>query len=259
MRAAQVPATGPGRYGASLSLALLELLEQKAEWVSKNIVLLAAADGAAVRSWLKDYHSHESQGAAAMVRAGAIRGAVVLDLRPPGRSERRLALLAPGSNGQLPNMDLINTVVRVSQRRFSVVLDREVGHDAFAVGRAAAEGSGLLPAATGLWYWPRLEALLRFMQRTAFGPTGWHAHFLEYNVDAVTLASIPGEGGGRNTRADQARGGVTWRRPVTLRNRASRLFPALSARLPPARTHAAQRRTPCPPPPTVRTALKQSS
>ena len=88
-------------------------------------------------------------------------------VRRPGRTERRLALLAPGSNGQLPNMDLINTVVRVTPRQFTLVLDRNAGSDAFSAAGAAAEESGLLPAATGAWYWPRLEAVLRFMQVSA--------------------------------------------------------------------------------------------
>ncbi|CAG8774413.1 13857_t:CDS:2, partial [Racocetra fulgida] len=82
---------------------------------SKDIIILISDGGeAGVQAWLESYHDHKQSGIEAsplFLRSGAIQAAINLDF--PGTSNYKALGLFFGLNGQLPNLDLINTVVRV--------------------------------------------------------------------------------------------------------------------------------------------------
>eukprot|EP00727_Mastigamoeba_balamuthi_P013846 m51a1_g9084 putative glycosylphosphatidylinositol anchor attachment (628) ;mRNA; f:34272-36281 len=185
--------------GAALSLASL-LARQR--WLAKDVVVaLLEGSDAAVPLWLADPRAPGSPAG-----ASALQEALVLRLSraggAPGAS--RLAVLVDGANGQLPNLDLLNSVARVAAREgvpeSQLALTRAARPCSEAAGRVAAwaaradallrealagagVGQGLGPLDVG-----RLETMLGFVERQARGlPSGDHAHFNRRRVDSVTL------------------------------------------------------------------------
>ena len=86
------------------------------------------------QAWLHAYHVDPLASPLALeslpMRAGVIRAAVNLDLRATGGGA--VAVLAAGLNGQLPNLDLVNTAVAaLHDQRIPVRLDRCVSYHRF--------------------------------------------------------------------------------------------------------------------------------
>jgi hypothetical protein len=193
--------SGTDPSGLALLLDFMRKLS-KARWVAKDVVLLATSSplsrrdglGFGLHKWLQQYHASEAD---SMVHVGRIRAAIVVDM--PGGDYRRLALALPGLNGGLPNMDMFN-LWQMSWARHSGG-SRGQHRLLPAAGAARDEFSGVLatvePHLTALLgddkalplvlYVERLMNILRFMAQLAFSPSGSHAHFLRYNIDAITL------------------------------------------------------------------------
>ncbi|RLN10143.1 hypothetical protein BBJ28_00025502, partial [Nothophytophthora sp. Chile5] len=122
--------------GLFLGLALLKYLA-RAKWLAKDVILLVADDGVldgsdgyapGSEAWLQAYHLDpvESglQGALPM-RAGVIRAAVNLETMEDSRRVDSVGIYMAGMNGQLPNLDLVNTAVRAfRQHQVPTILDR---------------------------------------------------------------------------------------------------------------------------------------
>lgn len=143
-------------------------------WLAKDVVVVAAASGPALGAWLDDY---VARGA----RAGALQAAVCLDVPSAiGRAARfrDVNVRLHGANGQLPNLDMLNVVVRIAAK---------TGFP----GRIALDPSSTSPLLAMLP--PAQRELAGFMARQAAGlPTGDHAYFTRYRIDAITLtASVP--------------------------------------------------------------------
>ncbi|TYZ68814.1 hypothetical protein PybrP1_011661 [[Pythium] brassicae (nom. inval.)] len=171
-----------GKYsGVALALALLEYLVD-AKWLAKDV----------------------AQGELPM-RAGVIRAAVNLETLGRASDAGVMGVFTAGINGQLPNLDLVNTaVLALHGEHIPVALDRRTG-DGNArllawLRRVAVDA--LVPVAHRAAvreYLSNLSGMLRFMTTLATGPSGAHAHFIRYNIDSVTLSALPGGGGDRAT------------------------------------------------------------
>jgi glycosylphosphatidylinositol transamidase len=109
------------------------------------------------------------------LKSGALQGAIAIDYAQEHRFES-VHVVYDGINGQLPNLDLINSVVSIAggQMGMGVALQEMWKHD---------DG-----------YPDRLKTMLRGMLKQGLGvASGPHSSFIPYHVDAVTLQPF-GEG-----------------------------------------------------------------
>ncbi|KAL1203324.1 hypothetical protein V5N11_029212 [Cardamine amara subsp. amara] len=202
--------------------SLFSLLS-RVTWLSKDIIWLVAdsryGDYRPVAAWLAEYHTpsfkvsdqlkcDELNTADNFRRAGTVAAALVLKV--DGRSERFediLSIYADASNGQMPNLDLINVVnyLAVHRQGFHVKVEKVVsllssswlkivGEIFEAVGKVAhtlnPDWKFGIPAAE---YIEGSATLASSLYSQAFGiPTGPHGAFRDYQVDAITLKISPG-------------------------------------------------------------------
>ncbi|EFW99949.1 GPI transamidase component [Grosmannia clavigera kw1407] len=179
--------------GVALALALARYFRRWSLW-SKDLIFLFPPDSlAGPQAWVDAYHdAHDGRQVSALPRkSGALQGAVALDYTragmnggqdlpagPDGRPASRYSdtrfsavhVVYDGVNGQLPNLDLINTVVAIAGGQMGTAVSlQHVWHHADS------------PA-------DRLRTMLRGMLRQGVGAaTGPHSAFMAYHVDAVTL------------------------------------------------------------------------
>ncbi|CAG8511788.1 20515_t:CDS:10 [Gigaspora margarita] len=145
---------------------------------SKDIIILITDGGeAGVQAWLESYHDHKQSGIEAsplLLRSGAIQAAINLDF-PGTSSYKALGIFFEGLNGQLPNLDLINTVIRVCHVSNSIpIMIHDSGH------YYTHYDSGD--------YRSSFYNLIKSMKYQALGhPTGSHGLFFRYKIDAITL------------------------------------------------------------------------
>ncbi|KAK7744336.1 Glycosyl phosphatidyl inositol protein transamidase complex subunit [Diatrype stigma] len=172
------------RGGLALSLALARYFKRWSLW-SKDIVLVFPPDTrTGTQAWVDAYHdAHDPRLVSPLpLKSGALQGAVALDYPQEGDSGRfeSVHIVYDGVNGQLPNLDLINSVVNIANGQGQgSTLQRMWKH------RGAA-------------YEDRLRTMLRGMVSQGLGhATGAHSAFIPYHVDAVTIQPVSGSNGGR--------------------------------------------------------------
>ncbi|KAF9149155.1 Glycosyl phosphatidyl inositol protein transamidase complex subunit [Linnemannia schmuckeri] len=150
---------------------------------SKDIIFVVS-DGEAegLQAWLKAYHgneesTYERHEEPLRVRSGAIQAALNLDFAGTG-DYNALGIFFEGVNGQLPNLDMINTINLISMGIAPVELTL---HDE------------LVPYTDNMTknYLNSLRKMLYQMKYQAVGtPTGNHGLYLKYKIDAITLYGI---------------------------------------------------------------------
>ena len=180
------------------ALALLLALTTKlrdAPWLAKDLCWLVpdarvAGPVPATDAWLREYHHPSGSAGERFGRVGAIQQAYAVEL-PRGASFDRLRVSMEGRNGALPNMDLVSVAIALGR---GLVTTRG---DATRVKRPELEGgwarveSAARPlvgrrAAAG--YVGDARSVVAFMRRLASGtPTGAHASFKSFAMDAITL------------------------------------------------------------------------
>lgn len=145
---------------------------------SKDIIFLITSDSwAGPQAWVDAYHDTHSLSSAGSLplKSGALQGVIVLDY-PHSHRFDSIHIVYDGVNGQLPNLDLLNTVAAIAggQMGIGVSLQRMWKHN-----------SG---------YQDRLKTMLRGMFNQGLGhASGPHSSFIPYHVDAITL-QVVGEG-----------------------------------------------------------------
>ena len=166
------------RNGVALVLSLARYFRRWSLW-SKDIVFLVTPDSAAgPQAWVDAYHdAHNVAGGVASLplKSGALQGAIAIDYVQEHRF-KNVHIIYDGVNGQLPNLDLINSVVSIAggQMGMGVALQEMWQHDD--------------------QYPDRLRTMLRGMLKQGLGlASGAHSSFIPYHVDAVTLQPF-GEG-----------------------------------------------------------------
>ncbi|KAK4146624.1 rhomboid protein 2 [Dichotomopilus funicola] len=165
------------RNGVPLALTLLRYFKRWSLW-SKDIILLLTPDSiAGPQAWVDAYHdAHDPARVASLpLKSGLLQGAIAIDYAQEGRFES-LHVVYDGVNGQLPNLDLINSIVNIAGGQMGIgVALQEMWH----------HNNG---------YQDRLSTMLRGMLKQGFGlASGPHSSFIPYHVDAVTLRPF-GEG-----------------------------------------------------------------
>ncbi|KAK4653200.1 Glycosyl phosphatidyl inositol protein transamidase complex subunit [Podospora pseudocomata] len=165
------------KNGVPLVLTLARYFKRWSLW-SKDIIILLSPDSiAAPQAWVDAYHdAHDSSRVASLpIKSGALQGAIAIDYVQENRF-KSVHIVYDGVNGQLPNLDLINSVVNIAggQMGMGVALQEMWNHNDK--------------------YPDRLRTMLRGMLKQGLGlASGPHSSFIPYHVDAVTLQPF-GEG-----------------------------------------------------------------
>lgn len=165
------------RSGVALVLTLARYFKRWSLW-SKDIIFLVTPDSrAGPQAWVDAYHdAHDTYGVSSLpLKSGALQGALAIDFPFDHRFES-LHIVYDGVNGQLPNLDLFNTIVSIAsgQMGISVSLQQMWKHTDE--------------------YRSRLTTMLRGMLSQGLGhASGPHSSFIPYHIDAVTLQPY-GEG-----------------------------------------------------------------
>ncbi|KAF9338343.1 Glycosyl phosphatidyl inositol protein transamidase complex subunit [Podila minutissima] len=167
-----------------------EALVLSAPWISRDkirsshmskdiIFVVSDGDTEGLQAWLKAYHgneqnTYERSEEALKIRSGAIQAALNLDFAGTG-DYNALGIFFEGVNGQLPNLDMINSVADIAATVAPVELTL---HDE------------LVPVTENVTknYINSLKRMLYMMKYQAVGtPTGNHGLYLKYKIDAITL------------------------------------------------------------------------
>ncbi|KAI3319030.1 Glycosylphosphatidylinositol:protein transamidase, GAA1 component [Xylariaceae sp. AK1471] len=162
------------RNGVALALTLARYFKRWSLW-SKDIILVIPPDSrAGIQAWVDAYHdAHDSSKVASLpIKSGALQGAVAIDYPHEGRFEG-VHIVFDGVNGQLPNLDLINSVNNIANGQMSMhsFIQERFGHSDK--------------------YNDRLKTMLRGMLNQGLGhAVGPHSSFIPYHVDAVTLQPV---------------------------------------------------------------------
>ncbi|XP_020571275.1 GPI transamidase component gaa1 isoform X2 [Phalaenopsis equestris] len=230
------------KLNEALSLALaysVFSLLSRVVWLAKDIVWLAAdsryGEYTSVASWLKDYYnpffssdsgkfgidmcfekkenhgddktSFDCSAYDDFRRAGTMAAALVLKVMDQERSERdRIDIYAEASNGQMPNLDLINIVHYLAVHRQG--LHVKVGTFGFLLNSALLKHLGetlqrlsrLVQSLNPGWklgvksadFIEGTATLASSMYYQALGvPTGPHGAFRDFQIDAITMELSP--------------------------------------------------------------------
>ncbi len=159
------------RSGVALVLTLARYFKRWSLW-SKDIIFLVTADSkAGPQAWVDAYHdTHQSDAVQSLpLKSGALQGAVVIDYPFDHRFES-IHIVYDGINGQLPNLDLLNTVVSIASGQMGIGTSlQKMWHHSDS-------------------YKDRLQTMLRGMMNQGLGhASGPHSSFIPYHVDAITL------------------------------------------------------------------------
>ncbi|KAF4512110.1 hypothetical protein G6O67_001292 [Ophiocordyceps sinensis] len=159
------------RNGVALALTLARYFKRWSLW-SKDIIILVPPDSrAGTQAWVDAYHdAHDPSTVASLpLKSGALQGAVAIDY-PSEQPFDGIHIIYDGTNGQLPNLDVINSIVNIAggQMGIQTAIQDMKHHD----GR----------------YSDRLKTMLRGMLNQGLGNSaGPHSSFIPYHVDSVTL------------------------------------------------------------------------
>lgn len=168
---------GQANIGAmSIAAALARYFTRMSIW-QKNIIFVFPHDGHAVlRSWVEAYHSSLDD------TPGSIEAAIVMEYASALDNFSHMELFYEGLNGQLPNLDLINTVTTIARNeQIKVSIQGAAGDD--------------LDRNT---YFTRLRTLLTGILNLAISglsETGPGCEsFSGWQIQAITIRAV-GEGG----------------------------------------------------------------
>ncbi|ORY05097.1 Gaa1-domain-containing protein [Basidiobolus meristosporus CBS 931.73] len=167
--------------GVSMLLSLAKFLKKFTFWSKDIVVVIADKNTAGIQAWLDAYHGvpkHDDE--QIFVRSGAIQGALNLDFPGTG-SYSSLGIFFEGLNGQLPNLDLINTVVQICRYEgISVTLHKPASKLDIYAPRS---------------YTKSLHTMLTTMKyQASCHPSGVHGLFHRYKIDAISLHGVSGSG-----------------------------------------------------------------
>lgn len=164
--------------GVTLLLTLARYFSRWSLW-SKDIILLVTPDtSAGPQAWIDAYLSQHDPGTvdSLSLKSGTIQGVICIDF-PFRHSFHALQISYDGINGQLPNLDLINTAIQISQSQSGIPTLLQKQH-LYAKPERQHH------------YLNRLTVLGHGMRNQAAGlSTGAHSVFMPYHIDAITLTA----------------------------------------------------------------------
>lgn len=161
--------------GVLLAMGLAKYFARWTVW-SKNIIVVFPSNGQeALRLWVKAYHTGMD------LTAGLLEAAIVVEYPGDADYYDYLEIAYEGVNGQLPNLDLLNTVVSIAEHEGMQVLLQHVPKD-----RIAEKSYSL-----------RLSVLLRGIGALVFAglkSSNGCDVFSGYRIQALTLRAIGDSG-----------------------------------------------------------------
>ncbi|CAO1639338.1 unnamed protein product [Sympodiomycopsis kandeliae] len=194
--------------GVSLVLSLARYLSK--EMHSSKDITFVFSDGymEGMQAWSNAYFGVDQSNleSETVYESGStIWNAIAIDY--PSDSFSSLTLLHQGIDGQLPNMDVLNTVVRVADRlgRIKIELPGDTGGDFDHLERSSGGGWGLIGeyleeylgwGYRGVAKYKRgMNVVAKQMKdQTLCQPSGLHGLFQRFHVDAITLYANPSKG-----------------------------------------------------------------
>ncbi|KAI8824481.1 Gaa1-like protein [Fimicolochytrium jonesii] len=174
--------------GVAYLLALAKFVTKFSHWSKDFVFVVTHPSPVGTQAWLEAYHGKQSQEGAALrydplaVHSGVIQEALNLELT--GSDEyAAVEIDVTGLNGQLPNADLVSTVVLCNKYEgIPVAL-----HQAVAPEKFESDWNSYLFKA---------DILKEYVKAQAAGlPRGNHALYARYHIEAVTLrglSDVPG-------------------------------------------------------------------
>ncbi|KAI8050956.1 Gaa1-like protein [Syncephalis plumigaleata] len=148
--------------GIAMMLALAKVFKSLTIWAKDVIFVIPAGEQGQIE-WLAAYHNTTGL---PNLWTGAIQAAIVLDL--PITENNRYDILQiefMGVNGQLPNLDVMNTISRISNDdNISVILENEFSVTDYTITYM-------------IW------------KQASGRPTNIHGYYHPYKIDAVTISS----------------------------------------------------------------------
>jgi len=161
--------------GIALMLALAKAFREHTYWAKDIIFLIAEDDMIGMQAWLSAYHHTYNEyivPGELSGKSGSIQAALNLEIGTDKISHVDLNI--EGLNGQLPNLDLVNTVTRLCKRE-AVIPTLHKRSDSYS----PDSWNGFLHS---------LKTMLLLMTQLASGsPSGNHGLFHRYSIEAVTL------------------------------------------------------------------------
>lgn len=165
--------------GVTLLLTLARYFSRWSLW-SKDIIFLVTPDtSTGPQAWIDAYLSqHDPETVSSLpLKSGAIQGVICIDF-PFRHSFHALHISYDGINGQLPNLDLINTATQISYGQLGIPTLLQSQH-LYAKPEHQHH------------YLNRLKVLGHGMRNQAVGQsTGAHSVFMPYHIDAITLTAV---------------------------------------------------------------------
>ncbi|XP_071116541.1 glycosylphosphatidylinositol anchor attachment 1 protein-like [Haliotis cracherodii] len=178
--------------GIAVMMALARHFRNKPYLAKDIIFLMPEYDEVGMQAWLDGYHGTTSEfifPGRLPGRSGQIQAALNLEIPPEKTAYLNIKL--EGINGQLPNLDFVNLVVRLCRKeRVKVTLNKM---DDYMYDPETFEG-----------YTHALKTMLNMMWYQAPGsPTGNHGLFHRFHIEALTLSGEP-EKRGRSVGLDKS-------------------------------------------------------
>ncbi|KAI8580554.1 hypothetical protein K450DRAFT_236175 [Umbelopsis ramanniana AG] len=171
--------------GIASVLSLAKLFKRNTYWSKDIIILITDESVRGMQAWLNAYHGVDfgsNYSSDIMPRSGAIQAAINMDF-PGTREYESLAIYFEGANGQLPNLDLINTVITVAKYTAQVPFTL---HDNDAINRPQTPVESYLASLKHLTDTIRFQALGH--------PSSDAGLALRYKIDAITIHGITATG-----------------------------------------------------------------
>jgi len=190
--------------GISTVLSLAAFLKQYSLWAKDLAFVVSDGYLDGMQAWINAYHGHPQDNMEAeplQISSGTIWTALNIDY--PCHSFSHLGVFFEGSNGRLPNQDLINSLHRVSTRTGGVpfvVYDQLDPHEyPFKANELvwipSWLPSGLKNDRRVIDYAYRAKNLLRHFGYQSRGkPSGVHGLLHRFRIDAITVFAVPAVG-----------------------------------------------------------------
>ncbi|KAK6185193.1 hypothetical protein SNE40_007481 [Patella caerulea] len=164
--------------GIAVMLALAKHFRKQTYWAKDILFVLTEYDEIGMQAWLDGYHQTRSEyihSENLPATSGSIQAAINLEI--PSEKFHSYNLKLEGLNGQLPNLDLSNLLVRIcGKEQAKVTLNK----------RSDAPN---LDEFEGFQH--SLITMLHMMWNQASGtPTGNHGLFHRYHIEALTLQGV---------------------------------------------------------------------
>ena len=168
--------------GIALMFGLAKAFRERTYWAKDVIFLVTEDDVIGMQAWLSAYHHTYSEYIVPnelLGKSGSIQAALNLEIGTEKISH--IDVHIEGLNGQLPNLDLVNTVTRLCKRE-AVIPTLHKRSDYHS-----------LESLNGFLY--SLKTMFQLMTQLASGsPSGNHGLFHRYSIEAVTLHGIKMKG-----------------------------------------------------------------